>query len=251
MVLEEKLNHAKQQLQAHARTAFIPNTQASIKLFNTASKFGGFPYLRDAKDWPICPDCKRHMNLMLQLNLEETPIKYADNKGLLQVFYCTQDYVNGKLNCDSSASNYEPFSVGTFLRKINIEGASASIDLGEDATYMFDENVIESWIETEDIPHPAQYDEIGLNNLFDENIEKLLYEEEDGIALAGDKLGGWPHFIQSNEAIIDPEDGKEYVHLMQIDSEDNLNYMFGDSGIAFIGYHPDEPEKLAMFWQCC
>ena len=247
MSLSHKIAAAQQKLQEHAIAAFLPNTEEGVLTFDTRSKFGGLPYLRNAKDWPVCPGCKKHMSFFLQLNLEETPIKYADNKGLLQVFYCTQDYDN---DCETSNRNFEPFNEGVVLRKINIEGKSAEIKLSEREIIPYPEMVVSSWDEIDDYPHPEQFEELGMQyDEFEEDVIEALHEQ-GGIAMAGDKLGGWQHFLQSSEKIKDNKDGKEYVYLMQIDSEYNIPYMFGDSGIAFIGYHPDEPEKLAMFWQC-
>jgi len=57
------------------------------RTFSSDSKFGGYPYLRTEDDWPVCPNCKRNMQLFLQLELEKIPV--SKQQGLLQMFYCT------------------------------------------------------------------------------------------------------------------------------------------------------------------
>jgi hypothetical protein len=41
------------------------------------------------------------------------------------------------------------------------------------------------------------------------------------------------------------------MHLLfQIDSEDNLPYMFGDAGCGHITQCPKHPHRLAFGWAC-
>ena len=51
---------------------------------------------------------------------------------------------------------------------------------------------------------------------------------------SGEKLGGWPMWVQSVEYPSCPECGAEMTLLFQIDSERNLPYMFGDVGCGHI-----------------
>jgi uncharacterized protein YwqG len=54
--------------------------------------------------------------------------------------------------------------------------------------------------------------------------------EKIGVAAAGDKLGGWPNWMQGVDYPQCTKCNKSLVYLFQIDSEDNLPDMFGDSG---------------------
>ena len=74
--------------------------------------------------------------------------------------------------------------------------------------------------------------------------------ESIGIPEAGDKLGGWPHWVQSVEYPSCPTCGREMEIVLQVDSEDNIPHMFGDAGCGHITQCPDHPQVLAFGWAC-
>jgi uncharacterized protein YwqG len=39
--------------------------------------------------------------------------------------------------------------------------------------------------------------------------------------------------------------------VFQLDSEDNLDFMFGDSGVAHVTQCPQHPDIVALAWACC
>lgn len=229
-----------QMLEEAAKIAYFPKTKKTTVKSNTNSKFGGLPHLNQENEWPICNCCKNPMSFFMQLNLEKLSINYANNKGLLQVFLCTQS------DCNAALETYAPFCEGAVIRILNIEKSSAMANLGKHTIATFPERNISKWGMESDYPHPESYDKIGIQ-LNPETYDILADAE---IALEGDKLGGWPSFVQGHQEVYDPEDNTTYEYLFQIDSEDNLPFMFGDGGTAYIYYHPQKPEKLAMFWQC-
>jgi len=69
--------------------------------------------------------------------------------------------------------------------------------------------------------------------------------------LEGDKLGGWPRWIQAAAWPLDPVSGTRMDLVFQIDSEKNLPYMFGDAGIGHVTESPDNPDTLGFGWACC
>jgi hypothetical protein len=66
----------------------------------------------------------------------------------------------------------------------------------------------------------------------------------------GDKLYGWPCWNQSADFPVCPICNRETEYMLQIDSEDNLPYMFGDAGCGRVSYCPDHPHVLAFDWDC-
>jgi len=116
------INSILTQLRHIKRTAYIPITQESNKIFSPHSKFGGFPYLRNSEDWPMCPNCDNHMQLFLQLNLEDIPVN--KDKGLIQLFYCTND----DPLCEADCEAFFPFSESTVCRRISIDQISFQIE---------------------------------------------------------------------------------------------------------------------------
>jgi uncharacterized protein YwqG len=77
----------------------------------------------------------------------------------------------------------------------------------------------------------------------------MLYEQD--FPKTGDKLLGWPAWIQGIEYPECPDCGDSMKLIFQIDSEDNLDYMFGDVGCAHITQCEKHPHRLAIAWACC
>ena len=232
-VLIEKLNSLK-------KTAYFPKVKPVASAFDTKSKIGGFPYLRHENDWPVCPNCGKHQQLFLQLNLSELPEQQSD--GLIQLFYCTTD--DAEFYCEEELMAYAPDSKISTCRKIQIEGQSASISPTIDE--LFEEKVIESWEAVDDYPHPEEIYDLDVP-FSDEEIETLFKNRIT--AMSGDKLFGYPNWIQGVEYPTD-ENGDEMEMVFQLESKKNLPYMFGDLGVGHLTQSKNDDSKLAFGWAC-
>lgn len=234
----EKLYH---QLQEVKRTAYIPVTEEKTSEFDASSKMGGYPYLRSEEDWPKCPGCKKHLHLFVQLNERDLPER--NEKGIIQLFYC----VSEDMECENMFDSWEPFSKGTIVRRIEADKPSVKVSTEEIKT--FPEKKIVGWKVEDDYPDPQEYDDWGIEA--EDEILEFLYDEDILLPLSGDKLLGWPHWIQSPEIPFDEENGVDMEYLFQIDSEINIPFMFGDSGAGHITQSPKNKELLTFGWACC
>lgn len=239
---EAKFKQLLETLEKHKRTAYLPVTKVVKPKFSSSSKIGGLPYLRSAEDFPICPNCKNHLQLFLQLNMDEIPEKKST--GLIQLFYCT----NLDPHCEMYLESFFPFSEGVVCRKIEVNGESASIDI--DTNKIFEERQIIEWEAKADYPHFDEYEQLGIDIDLDYEIYDLIEERKIGLTLEGDKLFGWPCWVQSVEYPFDRQTGKQMELLFQLDSEINLPFMFGDAGIGHLTQSPDNENELAFTWAC-
>mgnify|MGYP000625090530 CR=1 FL=1 len=230
-------------IEKHKRVAYIPNTEVVDRSFSTTSKFGGYPYLRDETDWPVCPNCKKNMQLFLQLNLDELPHKKEN--GLVQVFYCTSYEPE---HCEIDLEAYLPFSKSVCCRKIEIGKPSSLIKPTIDEVY--EEKEITGWTAKDDYPINEEWDSLGFDYEISEELFDYLDEHEIGQTIQGDKLFGWPFWVQGEEYPNDRRTNAQMELFFQIDSEVNIPYMFGDSGIAHLTQSPDNPSELAFAWAC-
>jgi uncharacterized protein YwqG len=71
-----------------------------------------------------------------------------------------------------------------------------------------------------------------------------------GIPRAGDKLGGWPDWIQGVEYPACPRCGNAMKTIFQLDSQDHIDHMFGDAGVGHVTQCPTHPDVLAFGWAC-
>lgn len=67
----------------------------------------------------------------------------------------------------------------------------------------------------------------------------------------GTQLGGYAHFIQSPPALpACPECARDLVLLARLDSEDEVNLMWGDLGAAYLHVCPEHPDVQHYEMQC-
>ena len=66
----------------------------------------------------------------------------------------------------------------------------------------------------------------------------------------GDKLAGWPAWVQGVEYPSCALCGSRMLQLFQVDSEDNIPFMFGDVGCGNITQCPEHKEIVAFGWAC-
>ncbi len=211
----------------------------------TASKFSGAPCLLKNEKWPVCPNCRKPMQLFLQLNIAELPGEFKAasqmSGGLLQMFYC----VSKDPPCEIDCKAYYPFSKSTLLRIINPDAEkSPSLRLAD--TSYFPAKIITGWEEKDDYPGATELEMLGFS--ISEEEEDILESLE--VPVQGDKLGGWPLWVQNVEYPFCPRCRDRMGLLLKIDSEDNLPYMFGDMGCGHITQCNEHKDVLAFGWAC-
>lgn len=208
-----------------------------------ASKFSGAPYLENDEEYPLCQNCQKPLQLFIQLNLDELPedIKGEFGSGLLQMFYCTSEEPFCEVDCEA----FFPFAKSVLVRIVQPEDnapSSRALPLKK----AFPPKLIMEWRELEDYPHLEEGESLGIV-LEDDEWDVLC---EEGFPQAGDKLAGYAAWVQGVEYPNCPLCGETMRLLFQIDSEDNLPYMFGDVGCGHITQCKNHKEQLAFGWAC-
>lgn len=196
--------------------------------------FGGIPALEAGTHWPVCGKCSRLMPLFLQLASADLPQGARDTfpEGLLQVFFCT------------ACMPFEPFSNAALVRVLPDHAQLQQSD--ERPELLLKSRWVTNWLELPDYPEPGDTPapEMDLDEL---EIEALF---ESGYPRQGDKLLGWPYWIQDPERPSCPECELPMTTLFQLDSNGNLDYMWGDGGVAHMFWCPHHPHAMALVWQC-
>lgn len=232
----------REKLAPHRRSAWTPEVVDGDGVPD-GSRLGGRPWLGSGEAWPACGGCGRPMQLFVQLNARDLPPPAARalEGGLLQFFYCTSD----DDSCTVEATPWAPFSPAALVRLVardDLEGGSAAIAGPE----TFPGKRIVSWVENPDYPNweEAVDREVGLT---DEEGDEL---GDEGFPLGGEKLLGWPLWVQGVEYPDCPDCGGRMELLFQVDSEQYIPYMFGDAGVGHITQCPRHRGRLAFGWAC-
>ncbi len=208
----------------------------------TDSKFSGTPYLIEKEEFPKCENCGEPMQLFIQVNLDQLPEAVRNNygNGLLQMFYC----INEDPFCEVECEAFFPFAKSVLVRIVELK--QNILDTASLAESSFPAKLITGWEEVEDYPGWEEAELLGIE-LEDDEWNKL---EESGYPRGGDKLAGYPMWVQSVEYPDCPVCGEQMRLVFQIDSEDNLPYMFGDVGCGHITQCKNHKEQLAFGWAC-
>lgn len=209
----------------------------------THSKFSGKPFLKKGETWPFCPNCGKPMQLFVQLNLDTLPEPlYGEfGRGILQMFYC----VNRQAECEIDCEAWSPFAQSHYLRIVEAENGVIDYDLPI-GIELFPPKLIVNWQERNDYPNWEELQGFGIH-ISDED-EKSLFDQ--GFPTIGDKLAGWPFWVQSIEYPNCPICKERMRFVFQIESEDNLPFMFGDCGCGHITQCKIHKEQLAFRWAC-
>lgn len=202
--------------------------KAVIGKRKTVSHFGGNPLLQG--EWPLCGVCSERMALFVQLDVGSLPMGHPiEGSGILQVFYCT--------GCDEA---FEPFAKCQLVRLVG-GGKEPS------GKPMFEAKYIARW---EPLPDYPQTQELRLGSERLDRLDDFLETNEAFRTKAGDKLGGWPYWIQGVEQPKCPKCKKKMAYIFQIDSDDNLDWMFGDIGCGHVFQCEEHRDVLSFHWAC-
>lgn len=227
----------------YKKTAWVPVTSKGSASY-LASKFSGIPALQQDEAWPCCGSCQKPMQLFVQLHSNDLPesVSEAFGTGILQAFYCT----NSEDECEVDCESYFPFSKATQVRLLTTDTSELVEPTENPVEEQFPEKHITDWEALDDFPNWEELEDLGVK-LTDEQREVM---SELGFPRAKDKLLGWPHWVQGVEYPSCPDCNKRMGLIFQIDSEDNLPYMFGDVGCAHITQCDEHKEQLAIAWAC-
>lgn len=237
----------------HARRAWRPVVEEGGEL--RGARFGGAALLADNEDWPSCVTCRRPMQFFLQFPLSSLPPGTAHGEGILQLFYCSTD--------DGACETWWPFSGTHLVRLLTAPSAVVAHPLN---LRPMRPRAVTGWTELVDYPHPEEHPSLGLTYDYDFQRKRVSVSapsfgievrdlgfdaaETIGDAVQGDKLGGWPAWVQSVEYPACTVCGREMALVFQLDSENNVDHMFGDAGCGHITQCREHPEVLAFGWAC-
>lgn len=242
----------------HTRIAWLPTLQDG-ETDPRGSRFGGAAWVPEGEAPAACQGCGAPLRLVLQLNLAELPqasLRALPPSGLLQVLYCADE------DC---AREQEAFSEFSDAHRVQIVPSGAGrLEAGANP---FAAKSIVGWEQAEDHPHPEDSHGLGLQVDYDFKERRARFVcPEVGLdawvplgeleietvtqARDGDKLRGWPYWIQSAEYPQCPKCQTAMTHLFQIDSEKGVPYMWGDAGMVQVTYCERHPEVMTMNWAC-
>lgn len=196
-------------------------------------QMAGAPWLPAGTAHPDCACCGAPLALFLQLRTD--PLRKAfpglPPGHLVQLFYC----IDGDGPCEVDAETWNAFNASTVGRLV------PALDAGHPGAARLPGQAIVGWRPAHELPHP-------------EDLE-IEVDGDTWMALSehchdGDKLGGWPAWVQGPELPRCRVCGDTLRFLFQVDSNCGVDHMFGDVGTAHLSYCEKHPEELGFGWAC-
>ncbi|MGC4120698.1 MAG: DUF1963 domain-containing protein [Myxococcales bacterium] len=232
-------DEAEQLARAHRLTCFVPILSKDPTGGEaTGSRFGGRPWLLAEERWPACGRCHAPLTFVVQLAAAQLPGELGPlGEGLLQLFLCLGE-------CQS-LGGWEPFAPSTLARLIPARLGQ----VGEAAAGgCYPARGVERWEPRADYPRYEDLSKlVGMETAF-EALETM--RERGYVSQPGEKLGGWPHWIQEALRPRCRRCSQAMAPLLQIDSHCTLPVQFGDSGIGWL-FRCGGCGELTFSWQCC
>lgn len=260
-LIASKLKHLK-------RPAWKPITARHDGAI-TASKFAGRPWLSADEAYPLCPMCQTPLRFFLQLNLEELPqaAHQQFGKGLLQLFYCT----NEADECDV----WEPFSPCKLVRIVQPTGSPSQaalpiVDREIGSALIEGEFSARHIVRWQAMATYPEWHEVELSEKIQLSADECLVLSEAGIEdtlfgydisefmdttmmcpTEGDRLAGYPRWLQEVEYPSCPICNRLMDNLIfEFASDDNVPYLWGDAGTGYVLQCPEHKQEVTFIWQC-
>ena len=217
------------------RPAYLPSVVPEP--FGAGSGFGGQPSLAPGVTNPTCPQCGDPMPLIAQVALESQPAPVIAGEGLFQLFYCTRE--RDANPCDTMLEGWAAFSDGYVARLVPATpgGTSPEVDTP------FEPKRVTGWTPADDYPGWEELGALGADHGEPPDVVEPF-------PLEGEKLGGWPAWVQGIEYPSCPRCGTRMELVLQVDSNKTIGTMWGDMGIGHVTQCPNDLEVLTFAWAC-
>lgn len=209
---------------------------------NYISSFSGNALLYDDEDYPKCRYCDNNLELILQLSFEELPknLRFIE-KGILQVFLCI-----GNCLGETYFNNDSGFHI---VRILNDTESIHESNIKQ----VFPTKTIFEWKNIgDDYPEVLYIDEIS-SDIKNKLPESYIFIDNfyfDFFNYKGEKIGGYPSFCQDPIEPDCPICDEKMTHIIQISSEINIPYMFGDGGYAHVFACKKHLDQTTLYWDC-
>ena len=217
---KQLLKQLEAALKADKRKAYAPDTVLGIPPEHAGprgSRYGGQPWLDPEHPRPT--GAAGPLPLAVQIDLAAHPDPKLARPGLLQVFH-------------------DPDAAGDARLVARVSPAEG--EHRDDDGPELPARAIVGWSRAKrdfpSVPEDPARSEVALD---DEQLGLLRQ-----LNLAGDKLGGWPDWLQDPIAPTCPECGKAQILLVQIEGGRHVGIDLGDAGVGYVFWCPAHPARV-------
>ncbi len=195
------------------------------------SKMGGMPNLNGFQEWPICDECNKPLDFVLQLYKTDFPDFYfPENKNIFQLFKCPDLYCPGK------SYLYEMFH---YYQNVNTD-KNNEVEIPEldnkEVRDLGEEKAQECYFEPEisdDYPEYFEYPEDERANFENKHSQEIVWLFWENFSVKRDtKFGGYPSWTQSPDYPF-CECGSQIELFFQLTGDEDHGLFLGDGGSIY------------------
>ena len=243
----------------------------------TDSKFAGYPYWPDGKEYPVNDDGQK-LILLAQINLSDVKNDLLPASGLLQFFIDCDDLSGLDQENGHKVVYHKDIDPSVTEESVKAQGIRAACDIIKGPSIDEEYFPLEEChgIEFNPSKEFIFFDDSTFEDIFFAKVKELFgkdkcefdlsssyykvlgalndddgtYVNESFLDTAGHKLLGYPYFTQTDPRSADSNE----ILLFQMDSEDDI--MWGDAGVGnFFITEADLKalnfENTRFNWDCC
>jgi len=196
----------------------------------------------------MCLSCQKELTFFFQLRGEDLPVAMGQEQlkaeEMLQMFFCTA----------GDCSSFDAFSGSQCVRVITPSSHQAAdlvtIKAGASQTpCAWEQRRLVRWKRTVDVPAEEDFELYGLPER-NEAAEDDDDEDEEAGPYSGEKLSGFPYWVQCNEQPDCPQCQTKMEFIFQVASEGLFDWCFGDCGVGHIFQCPKHKDVVTFVWAC-
>lgn len=256
--LSPALEKYRDKIESSIKPYIVISAEKNEKLVFWQSKLGGLPYLPKGFEYPKGVQ-GNPLFLLAQINFEEVPCLEGFPQGGILQFYIADDDFYGA-NWDNPTQQ-ESFQVIYFPTISKTED-----DLVTDFSFLPEPKGLpffgSSSLQFKKKVAPVGYTDYEFEKLLGVHFFEQFGDKEDDIweeyaekfSSEGHKIGGYAYFTQEDPRL-DKESVEKYILLLQIDTDNAVDIMWGDSGVGNFFIPQTDLEKLDFSrvlytWDC-
>ncbi len=233
----------------------IPKTNSNLTLWQ--SKFGGWPYLPKSSEYPK-DILGNPLFLLAQINFAEIPyLEKFPTTGILQFYIANNNLFGADLDNPTQQDNFRVMyfprvSKPDLVTKFSfLPKPGKNMPIRTSCSLEFTQKLAP--VSTVDYEFEELFG-IDFFENFGDKEDDIWDEYSDKFASNGHKIGGYPFFTR-NDPRCNLSKSAKYVLLLQIDTDNSINIMWGDSGVSnfFIAEKDLENldfSKVLYNWDC-
>ncbi|GKT35320.1 Protein of unknown function DUF1963 like protein [Aduncisulcus paluster] len=213
------------------------------------SKYGGKrPYISEQHPYPVCPHDNIPLCFFFQLSVSDIPedIRPASLSAgsLIQLFKCSlEDECRGSLR-EGGADDPE------YVCRLVTPPAETAISVYPTTVESIRCRKVIEWSPCICYPNSTEFFETTSDDVIDEWSDYLFEGLEAKFEYVGDGICGYADWIQGVDFRECPVCGAASELVYHMESNDCLDYMFGDLGACQIVVCPEHGDCVQMVWAC-